>query len=393
MSAEAKASVPVSVSSTTLGPLELLVIQPTPFCNLNCSYCYLPDRQSKTRISSETLRRTFSEVLSSGLVDAISRAFTVVWHAGEPMALPVAFYEEALGIIAEANSKCFDISHSFQTNGTLITEEWCGFIRQHGIRIGVSIDGPEFLHDRHRKSRAGRGTWERVMAGIQLLQAHRIPFHVITVLTRDSLEHAQELHDFYRANNIRQVGLNVEEVEGVHQSSTLKRPEEGRYRKFLERFLELAWRSEPHLAVREFDSAVAAILSGGVKPEMPLQQTTPFRILSVDCEGRYTTWSPELLGLPSVDYGNFALGNIHDGTLSSVFESERFKTVNSAIQSGVELCRSTCEYYKFCGGGAPVNKYYENGSFATTETVFCRLTKKAVMDVVLEKLETYVSKG
>src|SRR5262245_61264743 len=73
------------------GPLELLVLQPTPFCNINCSYCYLPDRQSTRRMSPDTLEQTFRWVFASGLA---REPFTLLWHAGEPLALPVAWYEQ-----------------------------------------------------------------------------------------------------------------------------------------------------------------------------------------------------------------------------------------------------------------------------------------------------------
>ena len=81
------------------GPLELLVLQPTPFCNLDCAYCYLPDRDSKRRMSDATLNRVFQFVFSSGIVE---QGFTVVWHAGEPMVLPVAYYERAIEIVGDS---------------------------------------------------------------------------------------------------------------------------------------------------------------------------------------------------------------------------------------------------------------------------------------------------
>src|SRR6516165_8264601 len=98
------------------GPLELLVLQPTPFCNLDCTYCYLPDRQSTKRMSLQTLEATCAWVFSSGLV---RRPFTVLWHAGEPLVVPLNFYEAAIAGIDLHNHSGFPIQHSFQTNGTL----------------------------------------------------------------------------------------------------------------------------------------------------------------------------------------------------------------------------------------------------------------------------------
>src|ERR1700680_5050909 len=82
------------------GPLELLVLQPTPFCNINCSYCYLPDRQATRRMSLETLDQTFEWVFSSGLV---REPFTLLWHAGEPLVAPISFYEDSIHLLEKHN--------------------------------------------------------------------------------------------------------------------------------------------------------------------------------------------------------------------------------------------------------------------------------------------------
>ena len=88
------------ISAGQVGPLALLVIQPTPFCNLDCSYCYLPDRSNKGKMTLETLEKTFNWVFSSGLV---RQPFTLLWHAGEPMVLPASFYEQATLALERCN--------------------------------------------------------------------------------------------------------------------------------------------------------------------------------------------------------------------------------------------------------------------------------------------------
>src|SRR3954447_15105450 len=129
------------------GPLELLVVQPTPFCNINCSYCYLPDRQSTKKMSPETLRQALDWVFSSGLA---REPFSLLWHAGEPLVMPVDFYEEAMALLGRANRGGVRVDHSFQTNATLIDRRWCDFFLRHDVHLGVSVDGPDFLHDRCR---------------------------------------------------------------------------------------------------------------------------------------------------------------------------------------------------------------------------------------------------
>jgi len=143
--------------------------------------------------------------------------------------------------------------------------------------------------------------------------------------------------------------------------------------------------------VREFQSATSAIMSGGLMENAQAQQTSPFAIISVDCHGNFSTFSPELLGLTSEDYGDFTFGNVMTDTFDSILSTPKFTAVAQDIAAGIRRCRETCEYFAYCGGGAPVNKYFENGSFDSTETMFCRLSKQAVLNVVLEKLETMVA--
>ena len=370
--------------SGELGPLDLLVIQPTPFCNLDCDYCYLPDRANRDRIAPELLDRIFAWVFASGLARV---PFTVVWHAGEPMVLPPSFYAGALAALDRHNVGGLRVAHAFQTNATLVDEPWCDFIAERDIRIGVSVDGPDFLNDRRRRTRSGRGTHRRVVQGIELLRRRRIPFHVITVLTEASLDYPDEIYDFYVEQGIVEVGFNVEEIEGPNRSSTLAGgAAETRYRRFLERFFDLASRPAHPLRVREFDSSIAAILHGGTSEPPPTQESHPFAIVSIDHRGDFTTFSPELLGLATERYGSFALGNVATHALDAVLRSPAYASIAGDVAAGVARCRTSCAYFPWCGGGAPANKVFENGTFDSTETMFCRLTRKAMLDVVVDKL-------
>src|SRR5260370_20774772 len=104
--------------------IQLLVIQPTPFCNIDCRYCYLPDRANKSVVADATLANLFSQVFASGWVrDGV----TVVWHAGEPMVLPIDFYRRAFRLIDPLKPPGFVVSHSFPTHRTLIHHSLCAF--------------------------------------------------------------------------------------------------------------------------------------------------------------------------------------------------------------------------------------------------------------------------
>jgi uncharacterized protein len=369
------------------GPLELLVLQPTPFCNINCSYCYLPDRQSTKKMSSQTLERTFAWVFSSGLV---REPFCLLWHAGEPLVMPVDYYEEALALLGRANQGGVRVYHSFQTNATLIDARWCDFFLRHEVRLGVSVDGPDFLHDRHRRTRSGAGTLDRVLHGIRLLNEHQVPFFVLTVLTAEALAYPDEMFDFYRSNGIGSVGFNVEEIEGPHTSSSMQGPGiRERFRRFFRRFLDLACAANPPLVVREFETSAEALLGERCGSGSRTQENKAWAIVNVDWQGNFSTYSPELLGIPSVRHGGFILGNVARDRLEDVLASEHFRLLEEEVARGIEMCRQQCPYFAFCGGSAPANKFFENGTFASTETMSCRLQKQVTLDVSLAWLEDH----
>ncbi|TMJ56262.1 MAG: radical SAM protein [Alphaproteobacteria bacterium] len=195
--------------------IQLVVIQPTPFCNIDCRYCYLPDRSNKAVVSEETLGNFFSQIFASGwLRDGLS----VVWHAGEPMVLPIDFYRRAFRLIDSMKPPDVALTHAFQTNGTLIDDAWCAFFAEETVNVGVSVDGPQRLHDINRRTRAGSGTFDKTIAGIRRLRERGIPFHVISVLSAESLAAPREMFDFYIAEGIDRICFNVEESEGGHVS-------------------------------------------------------------------------------------------------------------------------------------------------------------------------------
>jgi uncharacterized protein len=365
--------------------IQLLVVQPTPFCNIDCRYCYLADRTNKSVVSTETLKNLFAQVFASGWAD---EGLSVVWHAGEPMVVPVAFYRDAFAMIDGLKPAGLAVRHSFQTNGTLIDDAWCDFIAEAEIAVGVSIDGPRHLHDRNRVTRSGRGTFDKAVAGVRRLREHGIPFHVISVLTSQSLAAPQEMFDFYLAEGIEHVCFNVEESEGEHRSESFAQTGiEDAYYRFLSEFWRLSAAHPGRIQfIREIDDVQRNILRPNGAGFLN-QLATPFAIVSMDWTGNIATFSPELLGLKSPLYNDFVLGNVNRDRLVDLAEQPLLARMKADIDAGIAQCRESCEYFSVCGGGEPVNKLFENGSFATTETTYCRMTKMRAADLVLDRLE------
>jgi uncharacterized protein len=342
-----------------------------------------------------TVRRAAERLCDDGLVGP---ELTVVWHAGEPLTMPPAFYDEAVAVLREVLGSACEVSHSIQTNATLIDDEWCELFKRQGIRIGVSVDGPAGLHDAHRRTRTGRGTHARVLRGMARLRTHGIAFHAIAVVTAASFAQADAFFDFFVEQGVSELGCNYDEAEGLHEHSSLAGHEPA-HAAFVARLLERSSASGSRLRVREL--AMALHLISQPLPTYRWQsqawpenaQTLPFALITVAHNGDFSSFSPELLGQPSAEFGNFILGNVAtDGYFDSA-RSERFERLWGAIVRGTRECERSCAHYGFCGGGAPANKLYENGDLVSGETLYCRTMLKRPFDAVLARLEALSSRG
>ena len=371
------------------GPIGLLVIQSTSLCNLDCSYCYLPDRKRRNVFNlQQQLPLLLERIYESPFWGP---HLSVLWHAGEPLTLPTGFYDQASTIIRQQTSDLraqgVVIEQHVQTNATLINGDWCDCFQRNGMVVGVSIDGPQDIHDSHRVFRNGRGSHDRTLRGIRTLRDHGIDFHAIAVLTADALEQPERMYCFFRDEGIHQIGFNVEEQEGMNTSSSMQGVvKEQRYREFLSRFWACNERDGFPLQVREFNQ-VMDMIAGGQRL-LQNEMNRPYAILSVDAKGNFSTFDPELLSVETDRYGLFNLGNIRDVSLVQATETEAFQTLLRDMNAGMKRCQQECQYYGFCGGGTGSNKYWEHGSLDATETCACRFSSQIPVDVLLEKLET-----
>jgi uncharacterized protein len=362
---------------------QLVVIQPTSFCNIDCQYCYLPDRAVARRINPETLEQIFKVLFASPF---IANEVLFVWHAGEPLVLPTSFYERAFQLQECWNQKQVQITNAIQTNATLITQKWCQFFHAHKVHVGVSLDGPQAMHDAKRVDRAGRGTFERTMRGVELLRANHIPYTVISVITSSSVQQPEQFWQFFSQLRPRSLGLNPEEAEGANATSSLHTDEDIQcYKHFITSLLALNEESPDPVPIREIDKLMRLIQAP--TPSVVSQSNTPMAIINFDCDGNFSTFSPELLAMSHPVYGNFLFGNVFDNTLEEIHTHPKFQQIQLEIQEGIKQCAKDCAYFAVCGGGSPSNKLHENGTFNSTETTACRLQIKAPTDALLEHLE------
>jgi len=167
-----------------------------PVCNLNCEYCFYLEKQAlfgereKYRMSDEVLSAFITNYIKSQPTPVVE----FVWQGGEPTLLGIDFFKRVIEL-QRPFARQKTITNSLQTNGTLLTDEWCIFLKNNNFLVGISIDGPKDIHDRYRRDRQGNGTFDRVMQGLGLLQKHKVEYNVLACVARGTT--AQPL-DVYR---------------------------------------------------------------------------------------------------------------------------------------------------------------------------------------------------
>lgn len=353
-----------------------VVLQPTTRCNLNCCYCYLPDRARAAEMPVE---------ITAAIADDLKRAphiVNVLWHGGEPLACGLRKFRQLVKPFARLRASG-KVRHSLQSNATLITQEWCEFFKEENFRVGVSLDGPEHQNT-NRLNWGGKPSFSSVLKGIEALRENGIRFGVIAVVNTQNMDDPAAFYEFFLSLGCERLNINVEEREGLNQLS-----DDLDFHKvshFWEGLFN-AWRLRPALRIREFDNALGWMedISRG---DHTNQASFRVRDLwpTVAFNGDVVVLSPELMAVNDSERSRFIVGNVLQTPLHDIVKDSWQRDYVQDFIAGLRECRRTCAYYSYCGGGQASNKYFELGCFNATETAHCRNTRQVVIDVVLASL-------
>ena len=182
-------------------PLYVMLKPVGAHCNLACKYCYYLEKNKlyptaqRHLMSDEMLEQFTREYIEAQTMNQV--LFT--WHGGEPLLRSIDFYRKALSLQQKyAGGKRID--NVIQTNGTLLTDEWCEFFAQNHWLVGISIDGPQPYHDHYRLTAAGKPSWQKVMQGIKLLKKHGVEWNAMAVVNAYNVNHPLEFYRFFKEN-------------------------------------------------------------------------------------------------------------------------------------------------------------------------------------------------
>lgn len=328
------------------------VIKPTHVCNLACSYCYNDDlREPIMREGTllRTIEQTFSYVRSK---KAIAETH-FIWHGGEPMAVGLAFYEKAMAMQRELNQGV-KYANAIQTNGVLINERWIDFFAEHKFSVGISIDGPQHVHDRHRLTHQGKGSFDAVLRKIRMAKEAGLPVGACLVLSKFSMQHLDEIFDFFY-----DVGVPLEIIPMTRSGSAretfddlgLDAHEYGEaWTKLYDRWLGLA--KDKYFPVQDFVDRTRAVYYGG-PTSCHSAASCAISNISTDPVGDIFPCS-SLSGTAAMNYGNICEASLDD-LLSSAIAAE---VKNAEIDPHC----ATCKWQHTCHGGCTARSYKFHGT-------------------------------
>ncbi len=198
-------------------------------CNLACDYCYYLEKSrlypdvKQHILTEELLERFIKEYIECQTTNEI--LFT--WHGGETLMRPLSFYKKALEL-QRKYGRGRQIDNCIQTNGTLLTDEWCRFFKENNFLVGISIDGPQDFHDEYRRNKQGLPSFYKVMKGIELLKKHQVEYNAMAVVNDYNADFPLEFYNFFKEIDCRYIQFSpiVERVKKGNLSTPLDKGEE-----------------------------------------------------------------------------------------------------------------------------------------------------------------------
>jgi uncharacterized protein len=344
-----------------------LLIKPvSAVCNLDCAYCFYLDREADPykdlpgrSMTLEILERLVDTYLFYSYPNSV-----FAFQGGEPTLAGLKFYRKLVEFQKQYGRDGQAVSNALQTNAILINEDWCGLLRDYNWLVGVSIDGPEPMHDRYRVNRGGQGTWRRVMRGIEILKQHKVEFNVLCVLSQANVEHPREVYRFFRSigvDNIQYIPLAEFDGQGNPLPFTITPEQYGRF--MLETF-ELWWPERRRVRIRLFDNIAEAL--AGQKPGNCTMHETCDSYVVVEYNG-------DVYPCDFFVQNDWKLGNIMQDSWPEIARRQRRLSFASKKMLPRPECRA-CEYDPICHGGCPKLRHGPNRRFEDLD-YFCQAYK------------------
>ena len=330
-------------------------------CNMRCKYCYYLDKAAlydyrQPLMSDELLER----YIRANIEGNNSPVIAFAWHGGEPLLAGKEFFRKAVAL-EQKYAEGRTVENSIQTNGLLLDDEWCAIFRNNNFLVGVSIDGPEHIHDAHRVDAGGQPTFARVMKGIERLYRNRVEYNTLTTVNIHSEGRGAEVYNFLRGISVFMQFLPVAELlcDGRIQSPEAQKADIAPWSVSAKGFGEFMcdvfdiWvkKDVGRRYVQLFDATLALMV--GVQPSVCSLCETCGSGLTVEHNG-------DVYCCDHFVYPEYKIGNIHTDRLADLAYCDRqfeFGVAKRALLP--RECRH-CKYYNLCHGECPKHRFIDD---------------------------------
>lgn len=343
-----------------------------PVCNLNCEYCFYLEKEAlfapgeQYRMSDAVLAAFINNYVASQPTPEVA----FVWQGGEPTLFGIDFFQKVIELQRPFRG-LKQISNAIQTNGTLLTDEWCSFLKKNNFMVGISLDGPREIHDRYRRDRAGNGSFDKVMRGLKLLQKHGVDYNVLASVAHDTAKHPLEIYRFFKDHGIEFIQFapiverlpdKVSRMHGLRLAgpAALGRVEEEigvtpwtvdaeSYGDFLIAIYEEWVRYDVgKIFVMNFEWALNAWI--GNSSPVCIHAKTCGRSLVMEHNG-------DVYACDHHVYPEYRLGNIITGSLNDMAEKSERAGFGIAKESALPRWCRECDVLAACQGGCPKHRF------------------------------------
>ncbi len=324
-----------------------------PICNLDCQYCFFLEKEAlypgdRFRMSDDVVD-TYVRQLLEAHADA---EVTVAWQGGEPTLMGVDFFRRALEACERHRRPGQRLTHTIQTNGTLLTDEFGALFKEHGFLVGISVDGPAARHDAYRVDKRGNPTFDKVARGLELLKAHGVEWNILCTVHAANEDHPLEVYRFFRdelgAQHIQLIPI-VERDEGAPGGVTDRSVAPQKWGAFLRAvFDEWVRRDVGTVFVSHFDAALASW--AGVRPALCIFNETCGNAIALEHNGDVYSCDhfvdPEHL-----------LGNIMETHLVELVAKPAQRSFGEAKRATLPGQCLRCDVRFACHGECPKNRF------------------------------------
>ena len=339
-------------------PLSTLLIKPVgPDCNMSCDYCFYLEKAGqfgpkKTHQMTETILR---EMVRQAMPQA-DREINFVWQGGEPTLRGLDFFKKAVEL-EQRYGHDQTVGNGLQTNGLLINDQWARFLRSYQWLVGLSLDGPQHLHDHYRKTRWGQSTWQRVVDSAKRLLDAQVAVNALVVVTDYSVRFAQEIYEYHKDLGLTHMQFIpcVETDRGDPNSLSSFSVSSEPYGRFLCQLFDL-WMDDftdltPTTSIRSFDSLFHRYLG------LPAPECT----LLPEC-GNYVVveHNGDVFSCDFFVEPDWRLGNVMESKLWDMLNAETQQQFGRRKAHLPAICRD-CQWLSYCTGGCPKDRLQGSG--------------------------------